>query len=397
MVTLSARTSAAFGVYVHVPFCLQKCHYCDFATLPHKGQVDTQKYTQILLKEIHTRAPFVPCETVSSVYFGGGTPSLLPREDFAQILQTLRQYFNFVPHAEVTVEINPGTLGEKDILCLLEHGVNRFSLGVQSFNDKFLKLCGRKHSARDSFLDIELFKHLGVNYSLDLLFNLPQQNLQHLKQDLNDIAQLSPPHVSAYDLSLPKKHFLQPTRPSHEEQVDMFLEVERSLTEANLEQYEVSNFARPGFESKHNQTYWDGSAFWGIGLSAHSYEPGSHLAPWGVRYWNPKKWRTWQNQVETNTFRKGQRVWQGLTCTQKEILKPHEAASDFCYTRLRCRKGLMWHELEQQIPGFELKVKARVSALLKEGLLENTIAGVRLSSKGRLLSNRVFEQLHFSN
>ncbi len=400
-------SSTGFGIYVHVPHCLQKCHYCDFVTVtvdePPRSSGD---YVKSLLLELHRRSStvreFAP-QSLTSIYFGGGTPSLLPASDILSVLNEIATIgFIKADNCEITIEINPGTINAEKLDLYLAAGVNRFSVGAQTFRDDYLRACGRKHSANDTRETLRLLADRKVNYSFDLLFGLPQQHLADLREDLFEIVEFSPPHVSLYNLTLPKKHFMNAGRADDGEQAEMFDEIEAALKEIGVLRYEISNFAKPGYESRHNMLYWQGASYWGLGLGAHSYFPKA--GPFGVRVSNPAWMAKWTEQI-AQLFEPGC-FWRNFLPTQVENLCLHEALTDFFHTRLRQTKGFLWSDLVAFFAEFsvdtgvarliEERARRRVQALTEKGLLLTMGGRIRLSPHGYALANAAFLDLTFS-
>ncbi len=378
------------GIYIHIPFCLQRCSYCDFATYSKDQIQANQNYVDTVIEEAQKRRHLFSHKKIQTIYFGGGTPSLLKPQQIEQLITSfLKLDFTFVDDIEITLEVNPATLNPENCRDLKNAGVNRVSLGCQSFNDEFLKACNREHNAQDSLNTIELINKNFDNYSLDLLFSLPQQNLSHLKEDLKILRQISPPHVSAYCLTVPPKHPMNAGRAPDNEQVKMFDLVQSELFASGLSQYEISNFSKPGFESRHNNLYWTDQSYWGLGLSAHSYlrEPG-----WGERFWNVSGYEKYIEQVkalsESNDSFPQQQI---------ERLKIHESLSDFCHTHLRMMRGLNAISLRQKFgESLYREVEIRLKNLEAQNLLQKNNDTWRLSESGILLSNRVFSELLFT-
>jgi oxygen-independent coproporphyrinogen-3 oxidase len=285
-----------FGIYIHIPYCLQICSYCDFAKYEVGKIPDQDHYTQLLLTEIRQKHHLVPKTSLTSIYFGGGTPSLLTEKQFELILSEINQHFSSAAEVtpEITIEINPGNIDEVKLVKLLELGVNRFSVGSQTFDDKLLKDIGRKHSSKETADTLKLLNKYNVNFTMDLLFALPKQTLENLKKDIEESLKFSPKHVSTYYLNVPDKHDLSKNRPTDDIQVKMFELIETTLENHSLHRYEISNYAKPGFESKHNLLYWTDRPYWGIGLSSHSFLE-QEKTDWGMRFWNPKSYEGYEN------------------------------------------------------------------------------------------------------
>lgn len=382
----------AFGIYVHIPYCIQRCSYCDFTTFEAHLLPPPKDYLALLLREIETRAPSVNEKTVSSLYFGGGTPSLIEAPLILEIIRAIaNQGFEISKDAEITIEINPATISEQKLEKYFSYGINRFSVGAQTFDGDLLRTCGRKHSASETEETLNLLKKFDANYSFDLLFALPRQTLSQLKFDLEKIHEFEPNHLSAYCLTVPEGHPMSFHRPQEAHQIEMFSVIEASLLEMGIRKYEISNFAKPGSESKHNQLYWSDQAYWGLGLSAHSF---LKMGPYGTRFWNPKSWDEYARQVHGQAFEAGgsSRVF-GLPSEQVETLNLSEAIFDFVYSHLRQTRGF-------ENKAFEEKFGSNIYALTlptllhseKEGFLENFSVGWRLTDKGRILNNSLMER-----
>jgi oxygen-independent coproporphyrinogen III oxidase len=388
-----------FGLYFHIPYCLQKCHYCDFSTASIDHQVSMQTYTQRLLHELRTRYLSIPHREVSSIYFGGGTPSLLPAEDILSICREIANLgFTILPEAEITLEINPGTISKGKLDLYLAAGVNRYSVGVQTFNDTYLKACGREHSAEDSRQTLRFLREHNLNYSFDLLFGLPHQTAKELQSDIDELIDFKPPHVSLYNLTVSEKHPMNKFRVNDGLQADMFHQIETALSRAQLQRYELSNFSTPNNESKHNQLYWSGDAYWGLGVSAHSYLPT--LGDWGYRFWNTPSLSKYAETIEKSTAPSSANdtaFYELLPKNQIEKLCAHEALTDHCHTQLRMMRGLCLTTLQKRFSASQANlVVHRAENLTKEGLLEKVNNSYRLSLRGRPLANQVFLNLTFS-
>ena len=382
-----------FGVYVHIPYCLQRCRYCDFTTFEFTEIMPPEKYLQLLLKEIRQRSQLFQSTVLSSLYFGGGTPSLIPADHILAIIQELANCgFPINSTTEVTIEINPATIDEKKLDLYLGGGINRFSVGAQSFDDDLLQLCGRRHQARDTRHTLDLLTQRELNYSFDLLFALPSQTLGQLNRDLDEVKAFDPPHLSAYCLTVPTGHPMSHGRPPEGIQLEMFDLIESRLANMGLAKYEISNFSRPGLESRHNWLYWTDQAYWGVGLSAHSYNPRVGN---GVRFWNSTSLSNYQHQIEKLKQPTG---LQSFSKNQIEYLQLHEALTDFCHTSLRVKEGLAEKELLNKFSfNYSHAVFLRLKNLQENGYLTRSLLGQwQLTSQGERLSNQVFLALTFS-
>lgn len=389
-----------FGLYVHIPYCLQICTYCDFVKFEARNLPPTSEYISLLKRELKTRARAFGSRELTSVYFGGGTPSLFSPAEILTVLEAVAiEGFTLAPDAEVTLEINPGTITEASLDEFLRIGITRFSVGAQTFDEELLKVTGRKHSVPDTIASLEMLAKRKVNYSFDLLFGLPGQRLAGVKSDVLRALDFGPSHLSAYNLTVPAKHALNKGRASDDEQAEMFELIESELAKAGLLRYEVSNFAKPGFESRHNTLYWGDAPYWGLGIGSHSYVPrgdaslGVGETPWGVRFWNPPTIASYRLELAKV---EGAQFWSSLSEDRLEKLEMNEALTDFSHTALRSQNGLSMEQLESKFgPQIVTTVRSRLEdPRLKEFLFQRNGAFV-LSSKGQAMADRVFESLTF--
>lgn len=375
-------------LYIHIPFCLQKCGYCTFATVKNNDS-DHSNYVSYVIKEMEMKSKQLESYEVQTIYFGGGTPSLLKSKEIQRMIHAVYKLFNVTSYPEVTVEVNPGTMNEKKISSYLDVGINRWSLGVQTFKDTLLKKCGREHGSVNSREDLKAFSKNKLNFSCDLLFALPNQNIKNVAEDLEEMLSYRPAHISTYCLTLPQAHPLQKNRVCDEKQVLMFKTIEEMLSKQNYIQYEISNFARDNHLSKHNQAYWDDKNFLGFGLSAHSY--WKSVGDFGVRFWNSRNKKEYQAQISSLSSLK-QEPYLFVPPQQRELLTRSQAFLDFCHTALRTNKGLKKNSLEQKFDSKALdEASKRLNIFKKEGWVQESREGWSLSFDGRMWSNKVFE------
>lgn len=392
----------AFGVYVHIPFCLQICPYCDFTKYELGKVMSPDLYVELLKKEIRQRAIDLPSVEPDTIYFGGGTPSLLEPHHILSIIDELAKAgFKAGSGAEITLEIDPMTADAAKVDKLLEIGINRFSVGAQSFDDRLLKVAGRKHGSRDVEELLSILRSKGTNFSFDLLFALPGQSVDDLRSDVAKALSFDPVHVSAYCLTVPEGHKLSFHRAPEDDQVEMFDVVEDELANAGILRYEISNFAKPGGESRHNLLYWTDQAYWGLGLSSHGYAPKGFSAKvdsvssWGLRYWNERAMKKYEAEIEAFEGRSWSYA-SDIPEERSEKLTLHQSLSDFCHTSLRLTRGLETAALRLKF-GSETAALAekRLIQLVADGLVDVTPLGWTLSKRGRLVANLVFEKLTF--
>jgi len=321
-----------FGIYLHIPFCRRKCGYCDFYSIVDEAPL-RQKFVDAAGKEIrlHSDNEIFRNEQVTSVYFGGGTPSLLERPQIANLLEAIRASFSISADCEISLEANPESLSLEKLVFLKSIGFNRISIGAQSFNDDELKKLGRIHSAEQVINSVEWAKKAGFdNISLDLIFAIPGQTVAQWRSNLMQVLELQPQHISTYCLTYePETEFGKKLatgairKVSEETERLMYLETIELLEKRGFGHYEISNFARENFTCRHNQTYWDLSPYLGIGSSAHSYWENH-------RQWNV---RSVAKYIEKLTS-------EDLPIEDKENLSPEQKELEYIFLRLRTREGI---------------------------------------------------------
>ena len=370
------------GIYIHIPFCKQKCSYCDFFSVANMKQRD--RVVHAIAKELFLRKDYLATKQIDTIYFGGGTPSLLNEADFSVLFHALQQSFDLSSAQEVTLEANPDDLCESYVQMLRNFPFNRLSIGLQTSNDNTLNLFKRRGCFRNSLDAIRIAKEAGYdNISLDLIYGWPGETIDDLNKDLNALIDLRPQHVSAYHLSYEentslynkvKRGVLCPIDESMS--VTMYHSIVEQLNEAGIQQYEISNFALPGYESKHNSSYWRSVPYLGVGPSAHSFNLTS-------RSWNPRDISSYVESMENNT-----------TCISTEVLTPNEQYNDFVMTRLRTIRGIDLEELEK-IHGKTLSDYCLSAAVpyLKRTVVIIENGCLRLTQEGVFVSDSIISDL----
>ncbi|NYS33724.1 oxygen-independent coproporphyrinogen III oxidase [Streptococcus danieliae] len=366
------------AAYVHIPFCTQICHYCDFSKVFIKNQ-PVDDYLRALLAEIRAYEP----GPVDTLYIGGGTPSALSAAQLEFLLEGLASIFDMSQVQEWTLEANPGDLSQDKIEVMANAGLNRISLGVQTFNDRELRQIGRMHQEKDIYDNIDRLKAAGFhNISIDLIYALPNQTMEQVKTNVQKALALDIPHMSLYSLIL-ENHtvFMNRMRrgqlnlPQEDLEVDMFHYIINSLKEAGYDHYEISNFCRPGYESRHNLMYWDNAEYYGLGAGASGYLNG-------VRYRNHGPIRHYLNAVEAGNAR-----------VYEEKLSLKEQMEEELFLGLRKRAGVSIQRFEQKFQrSFEEVYGAIVAQMLEEGLLIREGDRLRTSQKGLFLGDTVAER-----
>lgn len=299
-----AQTSAA---YIHIPFCRRRCYYCDFpvSVLGDGGgrlnrEQAMKRYVKTLCQEIAQTATYFPTSGLNTVFFGGGTPSLLPVQELATILETLDHYFPIANNAEISIEIDPGTFDLAQLQTYQTLGINRYSLGVQAFQDELLAQMGRTHRCHDIDRAIAQFRQAGIdNFSLDLMSGLPNQTLSQWEATLEKVLTISPPHLSCYDLIIePGTAFERQAGhlplPPEETATEMYRLTQQRLTAAGYHHYEISNYAQSGYQCRHNRRYWENHPYYGFGMGATSFLGGN-------RFTRPRTRNEYYAWVETLT------------------------------------------------------------------------------------------------
>lgn len=391
MITLSERRmfteaskvnqSSSAGVYLHIPFCKSRCSYCDFATDVFRDQASVQRYVDALCHDILSEPPASADGEVDTIYFGGGTPSLLDPKQAAQVIDAVRNRFAISRDAEITMEMNPATVSAGSLAGYRELGVNRASFGVQTFNDRDLKLLARGHDANDARQTFKLLRDAGfTNISFDLIAGLPGQTLEDWERNLDEALAMGPEHLSLYLLEVhqgtPLAEQLRSGRrpmPDEDAAAAMYELLLDRTASAGLLQYEISNFARPGFESRHNTKYWGLDPVYGFGVSAHSFD--------GVnRYWNERDTAAYVKRIEEKSS----------AMAGREAI---DAASEFVFLGLRLDQGIDLNEYEQRF-GSDLSRThaAELARLYENGLVELAAGTLKLTRKGMLFSNEVFAE-----
>lgn len=376
-----AITQSPAAVYIHIPFCTNKCHYCDFNSVVLKGQ-PVMDYLQALEQEMERTVREVPPQTIRTIFVGGGTPTVLTPEQMDYFLRSVRNaYPNRSSDLEFSMEANPGTVDEEKLAVMREGGVNRISFGVQSFDNKLLQTIGRIHDTDDVYRSLEAARRVGFdNLSIDLMFGLPNQTLEQLDHTVSAALELGLPHYSIYSLKVEENTLFyklyqrdELPLPDEDTELAMYQLIMDRFRSAGYEQYEISNFAKPGYESRHNMTYWRNEPYYGIGAGAHGYVGRKrHVNIKGV----------------TPYIRAAR---EGLPRMEEMFVEESEAMEDFMMVGLRMLQGIRTEDFKAQfaVP-LESVFGSVIERLIAQGLLERTEAGYRLTSRGLIFGNEVF-------
>lgn len=376
----------ALGLYLHIPFCVRKCAYCDFLSAP-AGEADRISYVQALKKEIQRMGKKADKHQVDSVFFGGGTPSILEPELLEELFIQLQESFCITEEAEITLEANPGTLTEKKLSVYKKCGVNRLSIGLQSADNEELKRLGRIHTWEEFLDNYHLARDLGfMNINIDLMSALPQQTLKSYERTLDRVLQLKPEHISAYSLIIEEgTPFYEAweedklSLPAEEEERQMYYLTERLLKAAGYHRYEISNYARAGFESVHNNKYWTGEEYLGMGLGASSCFEGKRM----------------KNTESLPDYLEGIRMGQELL-VENHLLTRQEKMEEFMFLGLRRMEGVSKKRFFKEFGEELLEVYGEIiKKQEKDGLVAQNEAYLWLTGRGIDVSNRVMAQYLF--
>jgi putative oxygen-independent coproporphyrinogen III oxidase len=370
------------AAYIHIPFCVHICHYCDFNKVFIKGQ-PVDDYLKALQVEMERTIQQSNDNELKTVFVGGGTPTSLSQEQLKTLLTTIRNTLPIRQDAEITFEANPGDLTEDKLMVLREGGVNRLSLGVQSFDEQLLKKIGRTHHAEDVYRTVENAKKSGFqNISIDLMYGLPGQTLESFVHSLQETFQLNIQHVSSYSLIVePKTVFYNLMRkgklhlPSEDDDAKMYETLLQMTKQHGFHQYEISNFAKRGFESKHNLTYWNNEEYYGFGAGAHSYVDG-------VRKSNIGPVNHYIQQIKDGK----------LPILEETTLTLTEKMEEEMFLGLRKTEGVCIENFQEKFKQNPLQLfSEQLESLKNKGLIDISSGNIKLTKKGMFLGNEVFQ------
>lgn len=375
------------GIYVHIPFCKKKCRYCDFVSYSNKENC-IDNYVSALIKEIQNRyeKEEIKDYSVDTIYIGGGTPSLINEEYIKNIIETIRENFNVLQKCEITIEVNPGSATKEKLTKYKEIGINRLSIGMQSTEDKILKEIGRIHTYDEFLTTYKTARKVGFkNINVDLMLGLPNQTIEILEGSINKVIKLKPEHISVYSLILedntPLKIDYDNNKiqlPSEDVEREMYWKVKEILEKNNYKHYEISNFAKEGYESKHNMNCWNQNDYLGFGLASHSYFKAK-------RYCNIDNLEKYIKNIEENNIEKNMEIL--------EIQNEEDMKKEFMLLGLRKIDGVNIQEFKKRfIENPIFKFHNELEKLSKEGLIEVDLDRIKLTSKGLDLANIVWEE-----
>lgn len=365
------------GIYIHIPFCKQKCTYCDFhfSTTFHSYR---SRMIGTILKEIELRKDYLNKASIETIYFGGGTPSILTIEELEQILSAIHSNYDTSNLAEVTLEANPDDITTNQVQEWKEIGVNRLSIGLQSFKESDLEWMNRAHNVEESYTCIKSAIEGGItNLTVDLMYGLPDLSNEEWKNHIQTVVDMGVQHVSAYCLTIEEGTVLDKfvengkiVPPTDDLQAEQFLLLVDTLEQNGIMQYEISNFGKEGFESKHNSNYWKGTHYLGIGPSAHSFDGKS-------RSWNVANNQKYMQQIEA-----------GEDWNETEILSKNDLFNELILTGLRTVDGVDLAHINSILP-IESTTNNQIEQYCAEGLMEKVTNKIRLTKVGRLQADRI--------
>ena len=366
------------GVYVHIPFCARRCIYCGFFSTVR--QEEAARYVAALCRELELRRDYLGGEPVRTVYFGGGTPSRLRPDQIGSVMSAIRSALGLDSLEELTIECNPDDITPQYVSALKALGVNRISMGVQTFNDDLLRFMRRRHTAAQALDAVRICRESGItNISIDLMYGLPGQTLEMFRADLETALSARVQHISSYCLSyedgtplqtLKEERKLQPA--DDELCLQMFTLMCQTLRDGGFEHYEISNFCRPGYHSRHNGSYWDGTPYLGLGAAAHSYNKTS-------RQWSPSNLDTYLDSIE-----------KGTPAFDKEILSEQDRFNEKVMLSLRTSRGLNL----QPLPATQQQsLLASAKPFIERGQLIRDHSTIRLSESALFISDTIISTL----
>jgi len=370
------------GLYIHIPFCKKACHYCDFHFSQSLGQID--EMVDAIGEELIMQSDFLGRDTIYTIYFGGGTPSLLEGPHLKKLMGIIQSEYVLSSNPEVTMEANPDDLTEEKLTTFFNLGVNRLSIGVQSFNDKHLKWMNRQHTSKEAIDTFHLARKVGFeNISLDLIYALPGENHENWLNDLEMMVGLRPEHISSYCLTIePQTAFGNWLKKGKIKAIDEDFAADQfeilldTMAKYGYDQYEISNFAQPGYESQHNSAYWKDEKYLGIGPSAHSYSGKFRKA----------------NVANNAKYLKG--IKEGEVPAEVITLSPEDQVNEYILTSLRTKWGCDMSRLKTKYNVDLLSEQEHyLNKLASQDLIYEDEGCLILTNKGKLLADKIASDL----
>lgn len=370
------------GIYIHVPFCKRRCGYCNFYSSTRLTLKDD--YLSAVKRELQDRTAYLNGEQVRTIYFGGGTPSLLSPAEIQSVIDHIRQHYSVSETPEITVEANPDDLSKPYIGQLAQTDANRLSIGIQSFDDGYLQLMNRRHNAQQAIDAVRYCQECGFgNISVDLIYGLPNLTSDIWQRQLDTVASLNVQHLSAYHLSYEegtaftlklKQHKIAEV--TEDESLAQFDRLTDWTKSTGFEHYEISNFAQSGYQSKHNSSYWNRTRYLGVGPASHSYDIRT-------RSWNVANVQEYISGIKS-----------GICVSEIEVLTPSDSFNDYVITALRTSRGIDMNYLESEQPRQMTEyLKQQAESFVKSGKLEFVNGHLKLTHSGIFISDEIMEKL----
>lgn len=366
------------GIYIHIPFCIKKCYYCDFCSFSKAESVDMYAYTEELCRRITLFSAKAKDRVVDTVYFGGGTPTLLPMECFEKLMGALRACFDIDYNAEITVECNPASIDRAGLVSLRALGINRISIGLQSANDNELKALGRLHDYKDFVSVYNDARESGFdNISVDLMYGIPEQTAESFENTLRRVCALSPEHISAYGLKVEQGTVFHSmgealSLPDEDEEFKMYVLCDSILGENGYHRYEISNFSKDNKESRHNLKYWRLDDYVGFGVAAHSCFERERFG----------------NSRNVKAFINGEDITEESVTVSDE-----ERISEYIMLGLRLNEGISAQEY-RKLTGRDMKRDfPMIDKYIKEGFMEERGESISFTTKGFFVSNAILSDI----
>lgn len=375
------------GIYVHIPFCKQKCYYCDFVSYAKK-QNKVEEYINSLKKEIIERAKEIDIKEnrITTIYIGGGTPSVINEKYIKEILEAIKQNYMIDEKVEITIEVNPGTINEEKLKQYKKSGINRLSIGLQSTKNELLKKIGRIHNYEEFLNSYNLARKVGFkNINVDLMLGLPSQTLKDIEESLQEVIRLNPEHISFYSLIVEKDTTLEKmieekvlNLPEEDLEREMYWSAKNILEENGYDHYEISNFTKEGYESKHNLNCWNQKEYLGFGVAAHSYFENR-------RYCNVDLVEEYCKNLEQGNFKNNI-----IVC---EIQSEEEKKREYMLLGLRKIEGIDIQEFKNKFVENPIYTfHKELEKLVNQELIEVDLNQIKLTNKGLDFANIVWEE-----
>ncbi|MDW5442642.1 radical SAM family heme chaperone HemW [Polaromonas sp. SM01] len=369
--TLQLVALPPLSLYVHLPWCLKKCPYCDFNSHEVKGELPEQRYLDAVMADLEASLPLIWGRTVHSIFIGGGTPSLFSPQSIDRLLGDIRARLRLEPDCEITLEANPGTFEKDRFKAFRSAGVTRLSIGVQSFDDRHLKALGRVHDRAQAIAAVEEAAQAFDTFNLDIMYALPGQTLDNLEQDMRQALALQPPHISIYHLTVePNTYFAKypPALPEDDDAYAMLDRITEMTGATGMDRYEISAYAKPGHRCWHNLNYWKFGDYLGLGAGAHSKLSFAHRVVRQVRFREPKLYMD--------------KALAGNAVAQDNEVSRAELPFEFMLNALRLREGFKLQDFTEKTGLPMTAIQAGLEEAERKGLIERDFIRVKPTERG---------------